>query len=321
MAALGAEPDRAGRRAEQGPDLRQPGEGGKRATSFWVCEAASRAASVQRRASARSPFIFQFPAISRRRGVSMGRPLWGASGGGPRGRFRGPTSGFRGATPYPGRGGLTRGAGAAGGLRLGRRRTPGTTAGRGPGSRAVRSASPRTTLRTALRRRRRAVCDRRPCPRIPPHARHPRSALLRRVPTAGPRCRLRGRLSGGGGAGRGRRILAVVGDLDRVRQVPLAVFPGVERVVVLTSPHTLASLAHQPEPTVVDVGGVRIGGGGFVVIAGPCAVEDEADPPPDRPGGEGGRAPTCCGAGRGSRAPAPTCSGGWGSRACACCGR
>jgi 3-deoxy-7-phosphoheptulonate synthase len=29
----------------------------------------------------------------------------------------------------------------------------------------------------------------------------------------------------------------------------------------------------QPESTVVDVGGVRIGGGAFTVIAGPCAVE------------------------------------------------
>jgi len=71
-----------------------------------------------------------------------------------------------------------------------------------------------------------------------------------------------------------RTILAVLGDLDRIRRVPLAVFPGVQKVVPLTQAYTLAGLEHQREPTVVQVGGVRIGGGDFVVVAGPCAVED-----------------------------------------------
>ncbi len=69
-------------------------------------------------------------------------------------------------------------------------------------------------------------------------------------------------------------ILTVHGDLDRLREVPLHVYPGVRQIVPLAAPYTLAGLEHQREPTVVTVGDVRIGGGGFVVIAGPCAVED-----------------------------------------------
>jgi 3-deoxy-7-phosphoheptulonate synthase len=71
-----------------------------------------------------------------------------------------------------------------------------------------------------------------------------------------------------------RRILALTGDPERLADLALTAFPGVERVVPLTSPYLLAGLEHQPEPTVVDVGGVRIGGGGFVVIGGPCSVDD-----------------------------------------------
>jgi 3-deoxy-7-phosphoheptulonate synthase len=71
-----------------------------------------------------------------------------------------------------------------------------------------------------------------------------------------------------------RPVLIVEGDLDRLRETPLSVYTGVEKVVPVTPPHTLASRSHQPEATVVDVGGVRVGGGGLVVVAGPCAVED-----------------------------------------------
>jgi 3-deoxy-7-phosphoheptulonate synthase len=73
-----------------------------------------------------------------------------------------------------------------------------------------------------------------------------------------------------------RTVLAVTGDVERLRDVPLRLHEGVERVVPLTPPYLLASREHQPEPTVVRVGeaGVRIGGAGLVVIGGPCAVED-----------------------------------------------
>jgi len=39
--------------------------------------------------------------------------------------------------------------------------------------------------------------------------------------------------------------------------------------------YTLASRLSHPQPTVVDVGGVRIGDGTLVLMAGPCAVESQ----------------------------------------------
>ncbi len=53
----------------------------------------------------------------------------------------------------------------------------------------------------------------------------------------------------------------------------LEALAGVERVVRITKPFKLVSRDFRPEPTVVRVGGVEIGGDEVVVIAGPCAVE------------------------------------------------
>jgi 3-deoxy-7-phosphoheptulonate synthase len=50
---------------------------------------------------------------------------------------------------------------------------------------------------------------------------------------------------------------------------------GVETVDDSASPYLLASRRMHPEPTVVEVRGVPVGGGTFVVIAGPCAVESQ----------------------------------------------
>ena len=49
--------------------------------------------------------------------------------------------------------------------------------------------------------------------------------------------------------------------------------PGVEQVVASRHPHELGSRQLRPGGTVVQVGGVAVGGAAAVVIAGPCAVE------------------------------------------------
>jgi 3-deoxy-7-phosphoheptulonate synthase len=49
--------------------------------------------------------------------------------------------------------------------------------------------------------------------------------------------------------------------------------PGVERVAPLTQPFPLAGREINPARTVVEVGGVRVGGEEVVIIAGPCSVE------------------------------------------------
>ncbi len=56
----------------------------------------------------------------------------------------------------------------------------------------------------------------------------------------------------------------------------IAALPAVARVIPVTTAYKLASRAASDTPTVVQVGAVRIGGGGVPpVIAGPCSVENE----------------------------------------------
>ena len=69
-------------------------------------------------------------------------------------------------------------------------------------------------------------------------------------------------------------MLILEGDLDGARRTPLSVFPAVRKVIPLRSPYTLSSREHQPQPTIVEVGDVRIGDGSLTLIAGPCAVEN-----------------------------------------------
>jgi 3-deoxy-7-phosphoheptulonate synthase len=71
-----------------------------------------------------------------------------------------------------------------------------------------------------------------------------------------------------------RTVIGVVGDLDGVRSVAWDVLPGVERVMSVTGPLRFVSREAQHDGTVIEVGGLRIGGGTLTVIAGPCAVED-----------------------------------------------
>jgi 3-deoxy-7-phosphoheptulonate synthase len=70
-----------------------------------------------------------------------------------------------------------------------------------------------------------------------------------------------------------RTIVAAVGNGRRHEIEALQVAPGVENVVPIAQPFKLVSRQVKPERSVVNVGGVAIGGLGVVVIAGPCSVE------------------------------------------------
>ena len=52
--------------------------------------------------------------------------------------------------------------------------------------------------------------------------------------------------------------------------------PSVERAVLILKPYRFASREYKPEKSVVKVGDVVIGGDNFVMMAGPCTVESEA---------------------------------------------
>jgi len=73
-----------------------------------------------------------------------------------------------------------------------------------------------------------------------------------------------------------RTIVGVIGDEDVIRSEPLDRLPGVERAMQVLRPYKLASLEFHPDPSVVEVKGVRIGRGTVTVVAGPCTVEGEA---------------------------------------------
>src|SRR4029077_983478 len=70
-----------------------------------------------------------------------------------------------------------------------------------------------------------------------------------------------------------RTIVAAVGSGRRHEIEALQVAPGVDNVVPIAQPFKLVSRQVKPHRTVVNVGGVPIGGDKVVVIAGPCSVE------------------------------------------------
>jgi len=71
-----------------------------------------------------------------------------------------------------------------------------------------------------------------------------------------------------------RTIIGAIGEELASYQEQVLSLAGVENVVPIMKPYKLASREFHPEDSQVDVGGVKIGRGQCVVIAGPCAVED-----------------------------------------------
>ncbi|HHY46148.1 MAG TPA: 3-deoxy-7-phosphoheptulonate synthase [Firmicutes bacterium] len=73
-----------------------------------------------------------------------------------------------------------------------------------------------------------------------------------------------------------RTVIGVLGDVRQLLPDSLQALPGVERVMRILHPFKLASRDFEPNPTVIRLpGGLEIGSSRLVVMAGPCAVEDE----------------------------------------------
>ena len=70
-------------------------------------------------------------------------------------------------------------------------------------------------------------------------------------------------------------ILGLVGDTSRVDIELLENLEIVEKVKRISEPFKSANRKFHPVDSVIDVSGVKIGGGHFAVIAGPCSVESE----------------------------------------------
>jgi 3-deoxy-7-phosphoheptulonate synthase len=70
-----------------------------------------------------------------------------------------------------------------------------------------------------------------------------------------------------------RTAIGITGNLGVVEPTALESLPGVLEVLQVSHPYKLVSREFKPEDTIVDVGGVKIGGRDLVMIAGPCSVE------------------------------------------------
>jgi 3-deoxy-7-phosphoheptulonate synthase len=69
-------------------------------------------------------------------------------------------------------------------------------------------------------------------------------------------------------------IAAIGDDRERIARLQLDGSPGVDRVVPILKPYKLASAEiRHGEPSVLEIGGRKVGGEHFVLIAGPCTVE------------------------------------------------
>lgn len=70
-------------------------------------------------------------------------------------------------------------------------------------------------------------------------------------------------------------IIGVVGDTTIVDPKQIEVELAVEKVMKVSEPYKLANRSFHPEDSIIDVGGVKVGGDHMALIAGPCSVESK----------------------------------------------
>ena len=70
-------------------------------------------------------------------------------------------------------------------------------------------------------------------------------------------------------------VLGLIGDTSRVDMDLLASLDIVRTVKRVSEPYKQVNRKFHPLDTVIEAGGAKIGGGNFVMIAGPCSVESE----------------------------------------------
>ena len=70
-------------------------------------------------------------------------------------------------------------------------------------------------------------------------------------------------------------ILGLIGDTKAIAVSWVLANPVVETCRRVSEPYKKANRKFHPDDSVIDVNGVKIGGGNFAVIAGPCSIESE----------------------------------------------
>lgn len=72
-----------------------------------------------------------------------------------------------------------------------------------------------------------------------------------------------------------KTVIGAIGDKRLLNTQSIISMPGVENLVPIMKPFKLASRELKETPTIIEIGDVKIGGNEVVVIAGPCAIENE----------------------------------------------
>jgi len=70
-------------------------------------------------------------------------------------------------------------------------------------------------------------------------------------------------------------VLGLIGDTSKVDPDMISSLDFVESVKIIQEPYKNANRKFHPEDTVIDISGIKIGGGNFAAIAGPCSVESK----------------------------------------------
>ncbi len=73
--------------------------------------------------------------------------------------------------------------------------------------------------------------------------------------------------------GANRTVIGAVGGTAVLDPADFQVLDGVHEVLKISEPYKLAGRIFQSEDTIVDVGGVKIGGPKIILMLGPCSVE------------------------------------------------
>lgn len=68
--------------------------------------------------------------------------------------------------------------------------------------------------------------------------------------------------------------IGVVGEKKNVDLDRLLSFDGVDEIVPIGKSYKFVSREFQPEDTIIEIKGRKIGGGNFLTMAGPCAIEN-----------------------------------------------
>ncbi len=73
-----------------------------------------------------------------------------------------------------------------------------------------------------------------------------------------------------------RTVIGAIGDERKLSEEMFTAFPGVEMAMHIAKQYKIVSRESHKENTVIDIGGIKLGGNQIQIIAGPCSVETQS---------------------------------------------